>query len=105
MNLSGGQKARISLARALYSNADLFLFDDPLSAVDPSVAASLMHDCICGFLRNKTRVMVTHRLQFLSRVDKVLYLESGRVQFFGDFSSFITANFSFATSIKNETHI
>ena len=73
-NLSGGQKARVSLARAIYADGDVFLLDDPLSAVDPRVSGILMDECICGALANKTRLLVTHRLQFLSRVDKLLFL-------------------------------
>lgn len=60
INLSGGQKARISLARALYSNADIYLFDDPLSAVDPEVASKLFKKCIQTYLKDKIVVLVTH---------------------------------------------
>lgn len=85
INLSGGQKARISFARALYSNADLYLLDDPLSAVDPKIATYLMDECICKELKLKTRVLVTHRLQYLSRVDKVFYLDNNTLQFTGTY--------------------
>jgi ABC-type multidrug transport system fused ATPase/permease subunit len=60
INISGGQKARISLARALYSDADIMLLDDPLSAVDPEVANKIFHECIKGFLKPKLVVLVTH---------------------------------------------
>ena len=60
INISGGQKARISLARAIYSQADIYLRDDPLSAVDPQVAHNIFHDCIEGFLKDKLVVLVTH---------------------------------------------
>ena len=60
INISGGQKARISLARAVYADADIYLFDDPLSAVDPEVAKLIFDECIRGFLKNKLRVLVTH---------------------------------------------
>jgi ABC-type multidrug transport system fused ATPase/permease subunit len=59
-NISGGQKARISLARALYSDSDIVLLDDPLSAVDPEVASSIFTDCITGYLKNKCVILVTH---------------------------------------------
>jgi len=60
VNISGGQKARISLARACYSDADIMLFDDPLSAVDPHVASDLFNNCFKKFLKGKTIVLVTH---------------------------------------------
>lgn len=60
INVSGGQKARISLARALYSEADIYLLDDPLSAVDPQVASAIFTDCIRGFLKDKLVILVTH---------------------------------------------
>ena len=74
VNISGGQRARISLARACYSNADLYLLDDPLSAVDPQVAKKLFHFCIRGFLKEKAIVLVTHQISFLNRADEVLLL-------------------------------
>ena len=60
INISGGQKARISLARAIYSNADIYLLDDPLSAVDPEVANAIFEECISGHLSDKLVVLVTH---------------------------------------------
>lgn len=60
INISGGQKARISLARAVYSEADIYLLDDPLSAVDPQVASDIFHKCICGVLKDKLVILVTH---------------------------------------------
>ncbi|XP_018534344.1 ATP-binding cassette sub-family C member 4 isoform X1 [Lates calcarifer] len=61
--LSGGQKARLNLARAVYQEADIYLLDDPLSAVDAEVGKHLFEQCICGLLRNKCRILVTHQLQ------------------------------------------
>jgi len=60
VNISGGQKARISLARAVYSNADIVLLDDPLSAVDPEVANRIFNECILGALKDKLVILVTH---------------------------------------------
>jgi ABC-type multidrug transport system fused ATPase/permease subunit len=62
INISGGQKARISLARAVYSEAEIYLLDDPLSAVDPEVANAIFHDCIVGTLKDKCVILVTHQL-------------------------------------------
>ncbi|RKP39936.1 P-loop containing nucleoside triphosphate hydrolase protein [Dimargaris cristalligena] len=78
-NLSGGQRARISLARAVYHDADLYVLDDPLSAVDSQVGRHLFERAIRGLLRDKPVVLVTHQLQFISQCDSVLILDEGRV--------------------------
>lgn len=70
INLSGGQKQRISLARAAYSSRDIFLLDDPLSALDPSVANKVFNECIKTVLKGKTILMVTNQLQFVSQCDR-----------------------------------
>ncbi|CAF1186966.1 unnamed protein product [Rotaria sp. Silwood1] len=81
INLSGGQKARISLARALYADADLYLLDDPLAAVDPNVAKNIFDQCIGprSFLRGKTRILVTHQTQFLVEADQIILLRKGHI--------------------------
>ena len=77
VSLSGGQRVRVSLARALYSDADIYLLDDPLSAVDAKVGKHLFERCICGFLSGKTRVFVTHQLHYLTHIDNVIILSQG----------------------------
>ncbi|MED6294336.1 hypothetical protein CHARACLAT_020126, partial [Characodon lateralis] len=77
--LSGGQKARVNLARAVYQDADIYLLDDPLSAVDAEVGKHLFEQCICGLLKNKCRVLVTHQLQYLKAADKILVLREGHI--------------------------
>ncbi|KAK9870721.1 hypothetical protein WA026_008291 [Henosepilachna vigintioctopunctata] len=81
-SLSGGQRARINLARAVYRDADIYLLDDPLSAVDPHVSKHLMEKCIKEYLKNKTRILVTHQTQFLDQADFVLVLNNGKVEKF-----------------------
>ncbi|XP_023212547.1 multidrug resistance-associated protein 4-like [Centruroides sculpturatus] len=76
--MSGGQKARINLARALYLDADIFLLDDPLSAVDGPVARHLFQKCIMEYLNDKTCILVTHQTQFLNSTTKVLMLNGVR---------------------------
>ncbi|CAD1785487.1 similar to Saccharomyces cerevisiae YGR281W YOR1 Plasma membrane ATP-binding cassette (ABC) transporter, multidrug transporter mediates export of many different organic anions including oligomycin [Maudiozyma barnettii] len=76
INLSGGQKARINLARAVYRNEDIFLFDDVLSAVDARVGKTIMEECLCGLLSGKTRLLATHQLSLLERADRVIVLDS-----------------------------
>uniref|UniRef100_A0A3B4ZGW4 Multidrug resistance-associated protein 4-like n=1 Tax=Stegastes partitus TaxID=144197 RepID=A0A3B4ZGW4_9TELE len=77
-NLSGGQKARVSLARAVYHDADIYLLDDPLSAVDAEVGRHLFEECICGLLKKKPRVLVTHQLQYLKAADQIVVLKEVR---------------------------
>lgn len=79
ISLSGGQKARISLARAVYRKADIYLFDDPLAAVDSRVGKLLMDKCFNRFLGDKLRILVTHHVQLLQNVDHLLLFESGRL--------------------------
>eukprot|EP00042_Codosiga_hollandica_P051167 m.624142 g.624142 ORF g.624142 m.624142 type:complete len:1306 (+) comp58229_c0_seq3:123-4040(+) len=84
ITLSGGQKARLSLARAVYARCDVYLLDDPLSAVDVKVANHIFEFCIRRLLAEKVVILVTHQTQFLSRVDAVLELgEKGTVKHYG----------------------
>lgn len=79
VNLSGGQKARISLARAIYSDCDIYLLDDPISAVDVHVGKFIIHKCLKGFLRNKTRILITHALNYCQYTDQVYLMEDGKI--------------------------
>ncbi|XP_054553030.1 ATP-binding cassette sub-family C member 12 isoform X2 [Talpa occidentalis] len=79
LNLSGGQRQRINLARAVYSDRELYLLDDPLSAVDAHVGKHVFEECIKKTLRGKTIVLVTHQLQLLESCDEVILLEDGEI--------------------------
>uniref|UniRef100_A0A8C2YRI5 ATP-binding cassette sub-family C member 10 n=1 Tax=Chinchilla lanigera TaxID=34839 RepID=A0A8C2YRI5_CHILA len=79
VTLSGGQRARIALARAVYQEKALYLLDDPLAAVDADVASHLLHRCILGVLSHTTRLLCTHRTEYLEKADLVLLLEAGRL--------------------------
>ncbi|GLH03562.1 ATP-binding cassette sub-family C member Sur [Gryllus bimaculatus] len=72
VSLSGGQRARINLARAVYQSADVYLLDDPLSAVDTHVGKQLFDECITSYLGGKTRILVTHQLQYLQNADHIV---------------------------------
>ncbi|XP_026483482.2 probable multidrug resistance-associated protein lethal(2)03659 [Vanessa tameamea] len=78
-SLSGGQRARISLARCVYQQADVYLLDDPLAAVDAKVAQAIYEDCIRGFLREKGSLLVTHHVQYAQRADNVCVMRAGRI--------------------------
>lgn len=92
VTLSGGQKARISLARAVYRQADIYLFDDPLSAVDTEVGRHIFERCIEEFLHDKIRILVTHQLQYLKAIEQVVLLNSGQVEDQGPYASIRKTN-------------
>lgn len=92
MNLCGGQRAWVCLARALYSRADLYLLDDPLSAVDPVVLARLVDWVLLGYLKSKTRILVTNHLQLLPHADKILVLKEGSAVFYGTYNELVERN-------------
>nr|XP_046256958.1 canalicular multispecific organic anion transporter 1 isoform X2 [Scatophagus argus] len=89
INLSGGQKQRVSLARAAYSQADIYLLDDPLSAVDSHVGRHLFDKVIGpnGILKDKTRILVTHGVSFLPYVDEIVVLVDGVISEIGSYNS------------------
>ncbi|GBC03741.1 hypothetical protein RclHR1_00530016 [Rhizophagus clarus] len=89
INLSGGQKARVALARAVYARADVYLFDDPLSAVDAHVGKHIFDKVIGpnGILRTKARIFVTHGIHYLSKTDSVVMMRDGNIIEQGHFDS------------------
>ena len=68
---------RINLARAVYADAPIYIFDDPLSAVDAHVGKHMFDECIARYLKNRTRILVTHQLQYLSTVDRIILMKDG----------------------------
>ncbi|KAL4446519.1 hypothetical protein ABPG74_001260 [Tetrahymena malaccensis] len=105
INISGGQKARISLARALYSQADIYLFDDPLSAVDAKVARSLFYGAIKKFLKNSTVILVTHQIHFTKDSDRIIIMNEGQITDQGTFDKLEEQLKNLANYIQlNESH-
>ncbi|EGD72614.1 hypothetical protein PTSG_12159 [Salpingoeca rosetta] len=105
VTLSGGQKARISLARAVYADADIYLLDDPLSAVDAKVGRQLFEGCIRGALRNKVVILVTHQLQFLRQADELIVLgEGGDVLARGTYDDLMAEDIGLANVLKQIDH-
>ncbi|XP_053328289.1 multidrug resistance-associated protein 1-like isoform X2 [Spea bombifrons] len=102
VNLSGGQKQRISIARAVYRKCDVYLLDDPLSAVDAHVGQQLFEEVIGpkGLLKDKTRVLVTHGISFLPQVDKIIVLSDGRISEAGSYSELLQKNGSFSEFLQ-----
>ncbi|KAH7568509.1 hypothetical protein JRO89_XS06G0008600 [Xanthoceras sorbifolium] len=85
VNISGGQKQRVSMARAVYSNSDVYLFDDPLSALDAHVGQQVFNSCIKEELHGKTRILVTNQLHFLPQVDRIILVSEGMIKEEGTF--------------------
>uniref|UniRef100_A0A8C8HTG5 Multidrug resistance-associated protein 4 n=1 Tax=Oncorhynchus tshawytscha TaxID=74940 RepID=A0A8C8HTG5_ONCTS len=100
--LSGGQKARVNLARAVYQDADIYLLDDPLSAVDAEVGRHLFEQCICGILKNKPRILVTHQLQYLQAANQILVLKEGHVVGRGTYSELQHSGVDFTSLLKRD---
>ncbi|TPX38128.1 hypothetical protein SmJEL517_g00165 [Synchytrium microbalum] len=98
INLSGGQKARVGLARAVYQDTDIVLMDDVLSAVDSGVGKSLFDNCILGALKGKTRILVTHALQYLPRVDKILVMSGGTIVEQGTYKELMADKYSYLSA-------
>lgn len=79
ITVSGGQKQRLNVARAIYFDADIVLMDDPLSAVDAHVGRHIMDNAICGLLKDKCRILATHQLHILSRCDRIIVMNEGHI--------------------------
>ena len=92
INLSGGQKQRVALARAVYESADLYIFDDPLSAVDAHVGKHIFDKVLsydCGILREKTRLLVTNAMQYVSSCDRIIVMKEGYIIANGSYEELI----------------
>uniref|UniRef100_A0A914X2S6 ABC-type glutathione-S-conjugate transporter n=1 Tax=Plectus sambesii TaxID=2011161 RepID=A0A914X2S6_9BILA len=102
INLSGGQRARVSMARAVYQNNDIYLLDDPISAVDSHVARHLFAKVIgqSGILANKTRILVTHSLTHLKHVDRIIVMTDGRISEVGTYDQLTKDGGAFADVLR-----
>ncbi|CAL1536758.1 unnamed protein product [Lymnaea stagnalis] len=102
INLSGGQKQRVSVARAVYQDCDLYLMDDPLSAVDSHVGKAMFDNVIGprGLLKNKTRVLVTHGVHFLPQVDMIVVMNEGQISEIGTYEQLLAHDGPFARFLK-----
>ncbi|CAD2219120.1 ABC transporter transmembrane region/ABC transporter, putative [Angomonas deanei] len=93
INLSGGQKARVNLARAVYADREMYILDDPLSALDAHVGERVVDDCFLGALSGKTRVLATHQMHVVPKADYIIALgEEKQTVFAGDAESFMKTN-------------
>ncbi|RWR88757.1 ABC transporter C family member 2-like protein [Cinnamomum micranthum f. kanehirae] len=101
VNISGGQKQRVSMARAVYSNSDVYIFDDPLSALDAHVGRQVFEKCIKDELRGRTRILVTNQLHFLPQVDRIVLVHEGMVKEEGTFEELSNNGFLFQKLMEN----
>lgn len=128
VNLSGGQKQRVSLARALYSDRyiircrlfqevilihhlprlffyyrDIYLLDDPLSAVDPPIAAKIIDRYILNALRGKTIILVTRHISVLKKCDNILVMKDGEIIESGTFDDLVTNGNEFGVMVQSKS--
>ncbi|CAG8563696.1 7307_t:CDS:10 [Funneliformis caledonium] len=99
VNLSLGQRQRVSLARAVYSDADIVLLDDPLSVMDPVVGKHIFHECIRKYLKNKAVIFVTNQLQYLSECDHIMVMKGGQCLEEGTYEELTTKDVNLASLI------
>ena len=106
ITVSGGQKQRLNIARAIYFDADIVLMDDPLSAVDAHVGRHIMDHAICGLLQHKCRILATHQLHVLGRCDRIIWMHEGRIVSIDTFGNLMRDNLDFqklmATTAQEE---
>ncbi|WAR27448.1 MRP4-like protein [Mya arenaria] len=102
VSLSGGQRARVSLARALYMDADVYLLDDPLSAVDTAVGRHIFENVVQGYLKKKPRILVTHQLQFLKEAEQIVIIKEGEMIGKGTFQELSKSGIDFSSLLKHD---
>ncbi|KAJ3262479.1 Multidrug resistance-associated protein 1 [Boothiomyces macroporosus] len=101
VNLSGGQKARVSLARAMYQDADIVILDDPISALDAQVGRKVFTDALKRYMHDKTVILVTHQLHFLPEVDHIIVLDNGKIAEQGSFKELMASGKSLSEMMQN----
>ena len=100
ISLSGGQKQRVSICRTIYCDAEIQIFDDPLSALDAHVGKAIFQDVLKENLKGRTRILVTHALHFLGMVDYVYVLDEGVIKEQGTFEELMRNNGPFSKLVK-----
>ena len=104
-NLSGGQKARICLARAVYNDADIYILDDPISSVDPIVFNKIYGALLLNYLKDKTRIVLQHDQNFIQHMEYIYYINEGKIVFSGTYNEFINTKWYKKMTNKEATHI
>ncbi|KAE8982765.1 Canalicular multispecific organic anion transporter 2 [Phytophthora rubi] len=101
INLSGGQRTRVAIARAVYQDADIYLLDDILSAVDSHVGADIFNECIKKTLKDKLVVLVTHSLSFVNQCDQIAVIADGRIAEHGSYKKLMVKKNLLAQMVSN----
>ena len=102
INVSGGQKARISLARCCYSDSDMVVMDDPIAAVDSHVGKALFNNCIHKYMKGRTRILVTNATQYLHKCDYIIVLENQTIAHQGTYEELKAQNIDLMTLLTEE---
>ncbi|KAH8196838.1 hypothetical protein TruAng_009008 [Truncatella angustata] len=95
ITISGGQKQRLNIARAIYFDSDIVIMDDPLSAVDAHVGRHIFDNAILGLLKDKCRILATHQLWVLNRCDRIIWMEGGKIQAIDTFQNLMADHAGF----------
>ena len=104
VTISGGQKQRLNIARAIYFDADIVLMDDSLSAVDAHVGQHILDHAICGLLRDKCRVLVTHQLHVLHRTDRIVWMKDGGIHKIAKFRELMSDDAEFQKLMQSSSY-
>ena len=102
-NISGGQRARIALARAIYKDADIYLFDDPISSVDTYISMKIFHQAIVSLLKDKTRIFVTHDTRNLKYSSRIIVMNQFQIEFDGNYENF-SGKEAYTEIVKDNNH-
>ena len=100
ITISGGQKQRLNIARAIYFDSDIILMDDPLSAVDAHVGRHIFDNAILGLMKDKCRILATHQLWVLNRCDRIVWMENGKIQAIDTFENLMRDHTGFQTLME-----
>ena len=101
VNISGGQKQRVSIDRDVYADVDVYIFDDPLSALDAHVGRQVFERCLKNELKGKTQVLVTNQLHFLPHVDRIILIHEGMIKEEGTYEELINHGPFFQKLMEN----
>lgn len=104
VEMSGGQKQRLMIARAIYKNPSLLVLDEATSSLDADNEAAIVNN-LNEYCRGKTVVIAAHRLSTVSRADNILYMESGRIVEQGTHSELVEQRGGYYRLVRNQLEL